>query len=487
MIGAPTDEARFDESLELLERGFAHYRTPGAGPGRPGTRRRPRSATPAASCRCAPRARSPSAPAPASGSPSTSRRRAEVEGPIEPRRRAGPGDGPRRRPAGRGRLPLRAGRAIPAAGDFRPRPQLRRRTRDPHRAWRVRDTDWRSPPVASHRSPEGEEETTRRSEVSPSDPHCHPERRDRPHGRGPELPPRPPPPRGREPHRRRRQGDQRRPRPEPARRAGDRDRLRRRPDRDPGRRTAARGVGAHRLHPDRRRDPDQPRGDRPDLGRADRDQRARPGGQPGGGRAASSSGSTTWRRRRQVCVLAGTLPPGAGDDLYARLVKDLRARGILVVLDAEGDAMLEGVRAGASVVTPNEQRGGGAGRAGVRRRRRPRPGPLRAGPAGRRGSGDHPPRRLRRGRSARVPSGASSRSGPSPSTRSRPSAPATPSSPATSPRATRAARPRSVSRYAVACGAESTQHFGAGTVDRSQVERLLGEVQVHDLEVPAEV
>ena len=41
--------------------------------------------------------------------------------------------------------------------------------------------------------------------------------------------------------------------------------------------------------------------------------------------------------------------------------------------------------------------------------------------------------------------------------------------------------------YGVACGAESTQHFGAGVVDRSQVERLLPEVEVHDLEVPAEV
>ena len=41
--------------------------------------------------------------------------------------------------------------------------------------------------------------------------------------------------------------------------------------------------------------------------------------------------------------------------------------------------------------------------------------------------------------------------------------------------------------YGVACGAESTQHFGAGVVDRGQVERLLGEVHVQDLEVPAEV
>jgi 1-phosphofructokinase/tagatose 6-phosphate kinase len=41
--------------------------------------------------------------------------------------------------------------------------------------------------------------------------------------------------------------------------------------------------------------------------------------------------------------------------------------------------------------------------------------------------------------------------------------------------------------YGVACGAESTQHFGAGTVDRRQVERLVDRVEVHDLEVPAEV
>ncbi len=51
------------------------------------------------------------------------------------------------------------------------------------------------------------------------DPHRHPQRRDRPHRRGAELPPRPPPPRGREPHRRGRQGHQRRPRAEPARAA----------------------------------------------------------------------------------------------------------------------------------------------------------------------------------------------------------------------------------------------------------------------------
>ncbi|HET6549685.1 MAG TPA: PfkB family carbohydrate kinase, partial [Solirubrobacter sp.] len=32
--------------------------------------------------------------------------------------------------------------------------------------------------------------------------------------------------------------------------------------------------------------------------------------------------------------------------------------------------------------------------------------------------------------------------------------------------------------YGVACGAESTQHLGAGLVDSDRVERLLGEVEV---------
>src|SRR6478672_4060157 len=30
----------------------------------------------------------------------------------------------------------------------------------------------------------------------------------------------------------------------------------------------------------------------------------------------------------KLCVLAGTLPPGAGDDLYAQLIKDLAGRGV---------------------------------------------------------------------------------------------------------------------------------------------------------------
>jgi 1-phosphofructokinase family hexose kinase len=42
-------------------------------------------------------------------------------------------------------------------------------------------------------------------------------------------------------------------------------------------------------------------------------------------------------------------------------------------------------------------------------------------------------------------------------------------------------------RFAVACGAESTQHFGAGILDPARVERLVGEVDSERLELRAEI
>jgi len=188
----------------------------------------------------------------------------------------------------------------------------------------------------------------------------------------------------------------------------------------------------------------------------------------------------------KLCVLAGSLPPGAGEGLYARLVKELGERGVAVVLDAEGDAMLEGLRAGASVVTPNEREAEelvgqefadradlvtgltelvrlGAGEAAITR-----PDGCVAV------VGENAGRRFLEVRTepldpvSTVGSGDAFLAGYV------------------------AARyeDRPVDEclaYGVACGAESTQHFGAGAVDRNQVERLLGEVHVQDLEVPAEV
>jgi 1-phosphofructokinase family hexose kinase len=188
----------------------------------------------------------------------------------------------------------------------------------------------------------------------------------------------------------------------------------------------------------------------------------------------------------KLCVLAGSIPPGAGENIYAELVADLGRRGLPVVLDAEGEAMLAGLRAGASMVTPNEAEAEelvgqefadkgdlaqglselvrlGAGEAAITRpdgcvaaigegssRRLLEVHTESLEPVSTVGSGDA----FLAGYVASLYEGGS-------------------------------AEERLA--YAVACGAESTQHFGAGTVDCSQVERLLGEVHVQGLEVPAEV
>ncbi len=188
----------------------------------------------------------------------------------------------------------------------------------------------------------------------------------------------------------------------------------------------------------------------------------------------------------KICVLAGTLPPGAGEDLYGRLVERLRECGVTTILDSEGEAMLAGLRAGASVVTPNEREAEelvgqeftdgddlvhalselirlGAGEAAITRpdgcvaaigegaERRVVEVRIRAlDPVSTVGSGDA----FLAGYTAARYDGR---------------------------------EPEECLVYGVASGAESTQHFGAGTVDRKAVERLLDEVEVRDLEVHAEV
>jgi 1-phosphofructokinase family hexose kinase len=188
----------------------------------------------------------------------------------------------------------------------------------------------------------------------------------------------------------------------------------------------------------------------------------------------------------KICVLAGSLPPGAGDDVYARLIGDLSRRGVPVVLDAEGEAMLAGVRAGASMVTPNEreaeelvgQEFADASDLAQGLRELVRIGASEAAITRPEGCmavvGEAAERRLLEVHTeplepvSTVGSGDAFLAG----------------------YVAARCEGRSAEEclaYGVACGAESTQHFGAGTVDRNQVERLLGEVAVRDLEVPAEV
>jgi sugar/nucleoside kinase (ribokinase family) len=47
--------------------------------------------------------------------------------------------------------------------------------------------------------------------------------------------------------------------------------------------------------------------------------------------------------------------------------------------------------------------------------------------------------------------------------------------------------PRDCLAFAVACGAESTQHLGAGAVDAAEARRLMERVTVRELDVPARV
>jgi 1-phosphofructokinase family hexose kinase len=185
----------------------------------------------------------------------------------------------------------------------------------------------------------------------------------------------------------------------------------------------------------------------------------------------------------EFCVVAGSVPPGVDADVYARLITELRALGVPTLLDTDGEPMRLGLRAGPDVVAPNEleaeQAVGhefgdpsdlalglsgliemGAREAivtrengcvaittedGARRRYEVTIEPLEAISSV--GSGD-----------AFVAGYVSARYQGAPSTEA--------------------------FAYGVACGAQSTQHFGAGTIDPADVERLLGRVEVRELDVP---
>ena len=55
----------------------------------------------------------------------------------------------------------------------------------------------------------------------------------------------------------------------------------------------------------------------------------------------------------RVAILSGSLPPAAPKDFYAKAVARLKELGFAVVLDASGDALVEGVKAHPDVIKPN--------------------------------------------------------------------------------------------------------------------------------------
>jgi 1-phosphofructokinase family hexose kinase len=187
-----------------------------------------------------------------------------------------------------------------------------------------------------------------------------------------------------------------------------------------------------------------------------------------------------------MCVIAGSLPRGVGTDVYAGLVKELRRLGVTTVIDSDGEPMRQAVRCEPDVVSPNvleaEELVGhefnddedrmiavtemielGAREAimtvpdgcfaqvlsdGAQTLYRVRVEEQEARAAV--GSGDA----FLAGYAAARYTGEGA---------------------------------EECLRYGVACGAESTQHFGAGVVDPGRVDKLASEVQVQELTLPAEV
>jgi len=187
-----------------------------------------------------------------------------------------------------------------------------------------------------------------------------------------------------------------------------------------------------------------------------------------------------------LCVLAGSLPPGVDPALYARLVGEMRRLGVHALLDTEGEPMRLGLRAEPAVVAPNVEEAEAAvghefndaddlalGLAGLlemgardaiitrpagcvailaedggRHRYEVEIDPLE--PVSGVGSGDC---FLAGYAAARYEGGT----------------------------------PRECLALGVACGAESTQHIGAGTLNPRDAERLLPRVQVREVDVPAGV
>ena len=192
-----------------------------------------------------------------------------------------------------------------------------------------------------------------------------------------------------------------------------------------------------------------------------------------------------------MCVFAGSLPREVDVDIYASLIRELRRLGVTTVVDTDGDPLRRAVRAEPDVISPNvleaeelvghefnddedriiavrEMCEQGAGEAlmtmpdGCFAQMRP------AEPGGE-------PRVYR----VRLTSGS------------------------IEPRATVGSGDAFLagvvaSRYAargveeslafgVACGAESTRHLGAGLVDPDRVERLVADIEVERLALPAEV
>jgi 1-phosphofructokinase family hexose kinase len=187
-----------------------------------------------------------------------------------------------------------------------------------------------------------------------------------------------------------------------------------------------------------------------------------------------------------MCVFSGSLPRGVDTSLYARLVGELRRLGVTSVLDSEGEPLRLATRAFPDVVTPNE---------------------LEAEELVGHEFSDAEDRATAvremvemgaREAIMTMPDGCLALLAEDGSGRTRNLCRATlePLEPVSSVGSGDAFLAGYVAaryagrddteclRFGVACGAESTQHFGAGVLEPREVERLVDEVEVEVLSAP---
>ncbi|HEU0023971.1 MAG TPA: PfkB family carbohydrate kinase, partial [Thermoleophilaceae bacterium] len=185
-----------------------------------------------------------------------------------------------------------------------------------------------------------------------------------------------------------------------------------------------------------------------------------------------------------VCVFAGSQPRGVEPGLYGRLIEELKRLGVSTVLDSEGEPLSIATRKGPDLVSPNELEAEGlVGREFADEEDR-LAGVAEMVELGARES----IMTLSNGCVAQLTDGADRRTY---------RATFEPLEPVSSVGSGDAFLAGFVAarysgrgnedclRFAVACGAESTQHFGAGVVELREVERLRQDVQVEELGVSA--
>lgn len=187
-----------------------------------------------------------------------------------------------------------------------------------------------------------------------------------------------------------------------------------------------------------------------------------------------------------ICVFAGSLPRAVDTDVYGSLIKELRKLGVTTVVDTDGEPLRHAVRAEPDVVSPNvieaeelvghefnddEDRMLAVAEIveqGPREAIMTVPDGVFAKVLTDNGPQLYRVRVEQQEARAAVGSGDAFLAG------------------YVACRYT-GGTPEECLRFGVACGAESTQHFGAGVIDPHSVERLLGEVEAIPVSLPAEV